>query len=271
MPDRGSVSGVASDRCSAWRRAAFLLQSACAQSHRHGQERGRASRNATTSQLEQLRSRLAARSISHNKTSTRLEAHLQRVLCRGRYVRCFGKAAARRRCAVDESVRCRPRKRAITCRCVGRSRAAITCCVRASERRALSSHCSRPDRRLPAETAPKRLTCDATTTTVLYDKDGAIIDVGRKTRRISSKLRLALTQRDQGCRFPGCSNKFTDAHHLKHWSNGGQTRLKNLMLLCGFHHGFIHDGKALLGEDQIFPPLKARLRLCALGAVLADF
>ncbi len=65
-------------------------------------------------------------------------------------------------------------------------------------------------------------------------------------------MRLAPTQRDQGCRFPGCTNKFTDAHHVKHWSDGGETNLKNLMLLCGYHHGFIHDGKALLGEDQIF-------------------
>ncbi len=102
-----------------------------------------------------------------------------------------------------------------------------------------------------AETS-KRLTCDATTTTVLHDKEGAIIDVGRKTRRISTKLRLALTQRDKGCRFPGCSNKFTDTHHVKHWSDGGETSLKNLMLLCGYHHSFVHDGKALLGEDQIF-------------------
>ncbi len=104
---------------------------------------------------------------------------------------------------------------------------------------------------IPAGTS-RRLTCDATTTTVLHDKDGAIIDVGRKTRRISTKLRLALTQRDQGCRFPGCTNRFTDAHHVKHWSDGGETKLKNLMLLCGYHHSFIHDGKAMLGEDQIF-------------------
>ncbi len=105
--------------------------------------------------------------------------------------------------------------------------------------------------RISAETS-RRLTCDATTTTVVHDKDGAIIDVGRKTRRISTKLRVALTQRDKGCRFPGCTNHFTDAHHVKHWSQGGETNLKNLMLLCGYHHSFIHDGKALLGEDQIF-------------------
>ncbi len=105
--------------------------------------------------------------------------------------------------------------------------------------------------RVPAGTS-RRLTCDATTTTVVHDKDGTIIDVGRKTRRISTRLRLALTQRDKGCRFPGCTNQFTDAHHVKHWSQGGETNLKNLMLLCRYHHGFIHDEKAVLGEDHIF-------------------
>ncbi len=105
--------------------------------------------------------------------------------------------------------------------------------------------------RISAETS-RRLMCDATSTTVVHDTDGAIIDVGRKTRRISTKLRLALTQRDQGCRYPGCTNGFTDAHHVKHWLDGGETNLSNLMLLCGYHHSFVHDGQAVLGEDQIF-------------------
>ncbi len=105
--------------------------------------------------------------------------------------------------------------------------------------------------RVSAELA-QRLTCDATSTTVVHNKDGAVLDVGRKTRRISTELRLALTQRDAGCRYPGCTNKFTDAHHVKHWSDGGKTNLSNLLLLCGYHHGFIHDGKALCGQDQIF-------------------
>jgi hypothetical protein len=98
----------------------------------------------------------------------------------------------------------------------------------------------------------RQLSCDAVTTEVLHDKDGAIIDVGRKTRRISAKLRLALNERDGGCRYPGCTNKMVDIHHVKSWCDGGETNLANLVSACRYHHGFIHDGKALLGADQIF-------------------
>jgi len=37
-------------------------------------------------------------------------------------------------------------------------------------------------------------------------------------------LRRALNSRDSGCRFPGCTfHRFVDAHHVKHWADGGET------------------------------------------------
>ncbi|MEE8489037.1 MAG: HNH endonuclease signature motif containing protein, partial [Acidimicrobiia bacterium] len=30
-------------------------------------------------------------------------------------------------------------------------------------------------------------------------------------------------------------------HHIQHWSQGGPTDLDNLILLCGFHHRFLHE------------------------------
>ena len=57
--------------------------------------------------------------------------------------------------------------------------------------------------------------------------DGSILDVGRKTRTISPALRRALIERDGGCRFPGCRAGRCDAHHLKHWADGGETSLDN--------------------------------------------
>lgn len=104
---------------------------------------------------------------------------------------------------------------------------------------------------VPAGTL-QRLACDSSTVVAVHDSAGAIIDVGRKTRRISTKLRLALSHRDGGCQYPGCTNRFVDAHHVKHWADGGETNLANLISLCGFHHGVIHDGKARLGEDHVF-------------------
>jgi hypothetical protein len=72
--------------------------------------------------------------------------------------------------------------------------------------------------------------------------DGTALDVGRKTRAIPPAMRRALRARDQGCRFPGCTNtRFVDAHHVKHWVNGGETKLSNLIELCRRHHRFVHE------------------------------
>jgi hypothetical protein len=55
-------------------------------------------------------------------------------------------------------------------------------------------------------------------------------------------MRRALELRDRGCRFPGCGSRFTDAHHVRHWADGGPTQLDNLVLLCGTHHRLLHEG-----------------------------
>ena len=55
--------------------------------------------------------------------------------------------------------------------------------------------------------------------------------------------RLALKRRDHGCRFPGCTaHKYVDAHHIRHWADGGETKLDNLLLLCRHHHRLVHEG-----------------------------
>jgi hypothetical protein len=67
--------------------------------------------------------------------------------------------------------------------------------------------------------------------------------VGRKTRSIPPALARALKARDGGCRFPGCTHVwFTEGHHVKHWADGGETKLGNLITLCRFHHRLVHEG-----------------------------
>ncbi|HEY7456812.1 MAG TPA: DUF222 domain-containing protein [Solirubrobacterales bacterium] len=79
-----------------------------------------------------------------------------------------------------------------------------------------------------------RLACDAS----------IVLDVGRKTRAVPAAMRRALDLRDEGrCRFPGCENRrWVDAHHIVHWARGGETKLDNLVLLCGHHHRLVHEG-----------------------------
>jgi len=56
-------------------------------------------------------------------------------------------------------------------------------------------------------------------------------------------MHRALRSRDHGCRFPGCTHdRFVDAHHIRHWANGGETSLDNLALLCRRHHRLVHEG-----------------------------
>lgn len=70
-----------------------------------------------------------------------------------------------------------------------------------------------------------------------------MLDVGRRTRSIPPALRRALQLREAGCRFPGCrQRRRVDAHHVRHWSAGGETQLDSLCLVCGFHHMLVHEG-----------------------------
>jgi hypothetical protein len=87
-----------------------------------------------------------------------------------------------------------------------------------------------------------RIACDASIV-ALVERDGVPVSVGRKRRTVPHSLRRALQARDRGCRFPGCSHrKFTDAHHIVHWTRGGETGLDNLALLCRTHHRLVHEG-----------------------------
>ena len=87
----------------------------------------------------------------------------------------------------------------------------------------------------------QRLACDAAVVRVSEDADGGARTLARRTRRISTTLRRALRVRDDGCRFPGCTNRITDAHHVLAWVRGGATTLANLCSLCRRHHRIVHE------------------------------
>jgi hypothetical protein len=102
---------------------------------------------------------------------------------------------------------------------------------------------------LAAETA-RRLACDASLVELIQD-DGKPLALGRKRRTVSPPLRRALQARDRGCRFPGCQRtRFVDAHHVRHWSSGGETNLDNLVLLCRCHHRLVHEHGYTLSVDE---------------------
>jgi len=104
---------------------------------------------------------------------------------------------------------------------------------------------------LPIESV-RRIACDSDKVVLIENGIGEPLSVGRKTRVVPAAIKRALSARDKGCVFPGCRNRrFVDAHHIRHWSAGGETSLENLMLLCTRHHRLVHEGGFRVDKDYL--------------------
>jgi hypothetical protein len=93
-------------------------------------------------------------------------------------------------------------------------------------------------------TTARRLACDANVSRVITRGASEPLELGRRTKVVPAPLRRAVAVRDRGCRFPACERPpgWCDAHHVRHWADGGETSLANLVLLCRPHHRAIHRG-----------------------------
>jgi hypothetical protein len=106
----------------------------------------------------------------------------------------------------------------------------------------------------------RRMACDCGIIPAVLGSTGEPLDLGRKTRTVSTALRRALILRDRGCAFPGCTipPRWCDAHHAQHWADGGPTSLPNLVLLCSTHHDLIHRSTWTIqmrdGLPEFIPP-----------------
>jgi len=100
--------------------------------------------------------------------------------------------------------------------------------------------------------AALRLAGDATISPVLTAGPSEVLDLGRSVRLVSPAQRRALVVRDGGCVWPDCDRPpaFTDAHHLRHWIDGGATDLANLALVCRRHHRLVHAGWELAHDPD---------------------
>ena len=67
------------------------------------------------------------------------------------------------------------------------------------------------------------------------------LDIGY-AETIPAGIRNAVTLRDQHCQWAGRCDQPASAcqvHHTKHKANGGQTSVKDCVLLCWFHHQIV--------------------------------
>jgi len=98
---------------------------------------------------------------------------------------------------------------------------------------------------IPASMARKLLAdgADSFTRVLIDPRDGAPLEIGRTSYRLTKAMRQALTVRDGKCTFPGCNNNALDneADHLQAWQHGGTTGISNLAQLCPKHHRLKHN------------------------------
>ncbi len=106
----------------------------------------------------------------------------------------------------------------------------------------------------------RRICCDADLIPAVLGTHSQVLDVGRTQRLVTAAIWKALVARDQHCRFTHCTRPpmMCHAHHLQHWTDGGDTSLPNLLLLCGHHHRLIHTGPWTIRQtgpnDYTFDP-----------------
>jgi hypothetical protein len=97
----------------------------------------------------------------------------------------------------------------------------------------------------------RRLLCTARVQTVLEDDSGQPVHLGRIRREPPDWMMRQLRYRDSECTFPGCgARRFTQAHHITWWEQGGRTDLDNLVLVCSFHHTLVHEYGWALRRDS---------------------
>ncbi|UKA56091.1 HNH endonuclease [Arthrobacter sp. FW305-BF8] len=91
----------------------------------------------------------------------------------------------------------------------------------------------------------RRLVADGATSflRVLVDpRDGAPLEIGRTSYRLTKPMRQWLRLRDAKCTFPNCDNHSldNDADHILAWADGGGTGVANLGQPCPKHHRLKH-------------------------------
>src|SRR6267143_2073316 len=114
---------------------------------------------------------------------------------------------------------------------------------------------------VPAETV-RRIACDAALSRIT-GRGELEAEISRASRSTPAATRRAVAARDRTCVAGSCDRppQWTDCHHLQHWTQGGPTKLPNLVLLCRRHHRMVHEGGWRLrrgeqGRWELVPPMK---------------
>ena len=95
------------------------------------------------------------------------------------------------------------------------------------------------------------IACDSSRVEHTVGAGGEPLSLGRRSRAWNTSQRRAIRVRDGGrCRFPGCTHRFVDIHHLQPWEHGGATDVVNGCMQCRRHHRMVHSGYRVEGDPN---------------------
>jgi hypothetical protein len=114
----------------------------------------------------------------------------------------------------------------------------------------------------------RRFLCEQGALPIILSGSGEPLDLGRSRRLFTSSQRVALANRDGGCRWPGCDRppSWCEAHHINPFKRSrpghenGRTNLDEGLLLCRRHHMLLHNHGWWIeragrdGPFQLIPP-----------------
>lgn len=88
----------------------------------------------------------------------------------------------------------------------------------------------------------KALLEESTDTYIAYDRKTSL-NLVRCERLATPDQRIALAARQRTCCWEGCEHpvRSTQVHHVKSWSEGGNTDIGNLIALCATHHRIVES------------------------------
>ncbi|MFH5823890.1 DUF222 domain-containing protein [Georgenia sp. AZ-5] len=88
-----------------------------------------------------------------------------------------------------------------------------------------------------------RLACGSQMHRVVFGPDSEVLDLGREERLFSAAQTRAIIARDKRCQYPNCNAPPGEGeihHSLYWWAQFGSTNLRLGILLCWFHHDYVH-------------------------------
>ena len=91
------------------------------------------------------------------------------------------------------------------------------------------------------------LTPDTELASMIFDRAGRILWLGRKQRLGNAAQRLAVAIRDGGCFDCGAPMHRCELHHMKEWHRDrGPTNIDNLVAVCRRHHKWLETNNLVV-------------------------